>query len=394
MLTPAYLAGVSSDVVELFAEVEESIASDMVRRMMKMGYVSETTQWQYKKARELGLFQGDLTSTLSRASRQSRTEISRIMGQAASKALGFDDAIYRRVGLSPGAISSSPALRAILLQGTSQTAGLITNFTKTTATSAFAGMNNLIDRAYIQVMSGAFSPSRAIHNAVTELARNGITRLSYSSGSASVESAVRRAVTTGVNQSIAKLQLARAEEMGCDLVEVSSHAGARPTHAVWQGQVYCIHGYNRTYGDFYAETGYGEGDGLCGWNCYHSFFPFFDGLSTRSFSEDPAADAGRDNDLEYEQQQKQRYYERQVREMKRECVTYNAAANAANTAEEEAMYRADFERASVTLKRREARLQSYLNSTGRQRDRTREQVGGFDRSVSGKAVWANRRASA
>ena len=392
MLTPAYLAGVSSEVVDLFAQVEEDIASDMVRRMVKMGYVSETTEWQYKKAREMGLFQEDLTTTLSQASGRSRKEITQIMGQAASKSLSFDDAIYRRAGLAPGAIAQNPAMRAILLQGTSQTMGLITNFTKTTATSSYAGLNGLLDRAYIQIMSGAFSPSRAIHMAVTELAQNGITQVSYASGNSTVEAAVRRAITTGVNQSISKLQLARAQEMGCDLVEVSSHAGARPSHAVWQGQVYCIKGYHKEYGDFYRETGYGDGDGLCGWNCYHSFFPFFEGLSTRSFSEDPAADAGRDNDLEYEQQQKQRYYERMVREAKRECVTYNAAAQSAQSDGDREMYLHDFQGASVKLKNREERLRQYLDSTGRGREREREQVGGFGRSVSAKAVWANRKA--
>ena len=30
----------------------------------------------------------------------------------------------------------------------------------------------------------------------------------------------------------------RMNEMECDLVEVTSHFGARPSHVEWQGQVY------------------------------------------------------------------------------------------------------------------------------------------------------------
>ena len=121
--------------------------------------------------------------------------------------------------------------------------------------------------------------------------------------------------------------------MGCELVETSSHAGARPSHAEWQGKVFCIKGHHKRYGDFYRETGYGTGAGLCGWNCYHSFYPYFEGLSTPSFSHDPSKDAGRSNDEDYERQQKQRYYERKIREAKKECSTLDAAMKAAQSDE-------------------------------------------------------------
>ncbi len=52
----------------------------------------------------------------------------------------------------------------------------------------------------------------------------------------------------------------------------------------------------------------------------------------------------------------------------------------------------DFQRASVKLKRRETALKEYLASTGREREWYREQTGGWNRSVSAKAVWANRKA--
>ncbi len=52
-----------------------------------------------------------------------------------------------------------------------------------------------------------------------------------------LESATRRAIMTGCNQTTAELQLARMTELETDLVETTSHAGARPTHAVWQGRI-------------------------------------------------------------------------------------------------------------------------------------------------------------
>ena len=210
-----------------------------------------------------------------------------------------------------------------------------------------------------------------------------------------MESSVRRAVITGVNQSVAKLQLARADEIGCELVEVTAHSGARPSHAEWQGQVYSLTHSRSDYPDFYDSTGYGTGEGLCGWNCYHSFFPFFDGLSDRAFSDDPSRDAGRDNDEDYELQQKQRYYERQIRAAKKEVATWDTAVQEAKANGDAGLEKdayAEFQRQSVKLKRREAALNQFLAQNGMHRDWIREQTGGWGRSLSQKASWANRKA--
>lgn len=393
MLEPAYLVSAADSVVEIYGKVEQDIAADIARRIVKTGYLTDTAKWQLKKAQEFGYLRKNVDKLLAEATGLSTREIKRLMKEAGVKALAYDDAIYTAAGLTPQAIEKSPALQALLLQGADTTLALIGNYTKTTGKVANLAFNNILDRAYIQIISGAFSPNTAIKNAVKEIASTGIEKVAYPSGSySSLESAVRRAVTTGVNQSTAKLQLARANEMECELVETSSHAGARPSHAEWQGRVFCIKGHHKDYGDFYRETGYGSGDGLCGWNCYHSFYPYFEGLSTRSFSPDPSEDAGSSNLVDYERSQKQRYYERQVRNAKKECVTINAAMEEAKTEELHDELYEQFQRSSVKLKNREAALKKFLQETGRTRTNEREWTAGFGHSVSSKAVWANRKA--
>lgn len=393
MLTPEYLMQAADPVVEIYSRVEQDILEDIARRVVKTGYFTDTAQWQLKKAKEFGYLQGNVQDILAKATGLSQKEVQKLMTAAGSKSLAFDDAIYKAAGMSPVAVSQSPALMAMLLQGVDTTMALIGNYTKTTAKVSTVAFNSILDRAYIQIISGAFDPTTALKRAIKELATSGIEKIAYPSGAtASIETAVRRAVTTGVNQSVAKLQLLRAEEMGCELVETSSHAGARPSHAEWQGKVFCIKGHHKRYGDFYRETGYGTGAGLCGWNCYHSFYPYFEGLSTPSFSHDPSKDAGRSNDDDYERQQKQRYYERKIREAKKECSTLDAAMKAAQSDElHDELYK-EFQRASVKLKQREARLREFIDETGRTRLRDREWTGTWNRSTSSKAVWANRKA--
>lgn len=393
MLKPEYLMQAADPVVEIYSQVELDILADIARRIVKTGYFTDTAQWQLRKAKEFGYLQGDVNGILSKATGLSRKEVQKLMTAAGSKSLAFDDAIYKAAGMSPVAVSQSPALMAMLLQGVDTTMALIGNYTKTTAKVSTVAFNSILDRAYIQIISGAFDPTTAIKRAIRELATSGIEKIAYPSGAtSSIETAVRRAVTTGVNQSVSKLQLLRAEEMGCELVETSSHAGARPSHAEWQGKVFCIKGHHKRYGDFYRETGYGTGEGLCGWNCYHSFYPYFEGLSTPSFSRDPSSDAGRTNGDDYELQQKQRYYERKIREAKKECSTIDAAMNSATNDELKKELYGDFQKASVKLKQREARLSEFIDETGRTRLRDRELTGAWNRSTSSKAVWANRKA--
>lgn len=393
MLKPEYLMQAADPVVEIYSQVELDILADIARRIVKTGYFTDTAQWQLRKAKEFGYLQGDVNGILSKATGLSRKEVQKLMTAAGSKSLAFDDAIYKAAGMSPVAVSQSPALMAMLLQGVDTTMALIGNYTKTTAKVSTVAFNSILDRAYIQIISGAFDPTTALKRAIRELATSGIEKIAYPSGAtSSIETAVRRAVTTGVNQSVSKLQLLRAEEMGCELVETSSHAGARPSHAEWQGKVFCIKGHHKRYGDFYRETGYGTGEGLCGWNCYHSFYPYFEGLSTPSFSRDPSSDAGRTNGDDYELQQKQRYYERKIREAKKECSTIDAAMNSATNDELKKELYGDFQKASVKLKQREARLSEFIDDTGRTRLRDREWTGAWNRSTSSKAVWANRKA--
>lgn len=44
-----------------------------------------------------------------------------------------------------------------------------------------------------------------------------------------------------------EISLANAKDMEQDLMEISAHAGARPSHAEWQGQIVSLSGDNTKY---------------------------------------------------------------------------------------------------------------------------------------------------
>lgn len=188
---------------------------------------------------------------------------------------------------------------------------------------------------------------------------------------------MRRCVLTGVNQTSAKLQVARMDEMGCEFVELTAHEGARPEHAVWQGKVYHRGGevvYNGSrYEDFESATGYGTGPGLCGWNCRHNFYPFYPGVSKRNYTDQRLEELA--GPQKYEESQRRRALERRVRDAKRRYLAGEAAG-------------VDTGEAAARLREANRALASFRQETGGNVDSARTSVRGFGRSEAGVATSA------
>ncbi|MFR5862959.1 MAG: phage minor capsid protein [Flavonifractor plautii] len=267
-------------------------------------------------------------------------------------------------------LNTSQELQQVLSAGLRQTQGLFTNLTRTTALDSGERFRAVLDRAWLQVSTGGFDANTAIRNAIKELTRQGLTTVDYASGrTLSVEAAVRMNVVTGINQTALRLQDTLADEMDSDLVETTAHSGARPSHARWQGQVFSRSGKSKKFPDFRRATGYGTGPGLGGWNCRHSFHPYFEGMaSTYGAKELKKLEAksityNGEKLTEYEASQRQRYIERQIRRWKRE----QQAMKAAGQPQEEAR---------AKLKEWRALQTDLVEQTGLKRQYDRERAGG------------------
>lgn len=320
-----------------------------------------------------------------------------MFNNAAETAYNADIKAYNIAGYNPIPLAENSQLQRIINAGLAKTQALFINLTNTTANTATQQFENALDTAYMQITSGAFDYNTAIRNCIKSLSEKGIESIKYPSGHTDcLDVAVRRAALTGVGQTTGEMQLALAEEMGSDLVEVTAHNGARPSHMQWQGKVYSISGKDPKYPDFYKSTGYGTGAGLKGWNCRHDFFPFFED-SEPAYTQEELAEFENKRVTyngaemtEYEASQKQRAYERRIRATKRELSGLDAGINGTDDNSLKESLQAEFNRKSVLLKKQEATLKDFTSQTGLARDRAREQSYGFNKSVSQKAVWADK----
>ncbi len=392
MLPPDYLEHVADDVLELYSELDQTIVRDIVRRLVKTGEVTSTARWQLAMAQESGLLYDQIIAEVARCSNASEQQVRTVFEDAGVKAVYFDAEIYKAAGLSPPPFAISPAALQVLNAGVIKTNGYLRNLTMTTANQAQQAYISVATLAEMQVESGAFDYDTAIKNAVRSAAKEGAW-VQYPTGHRDrLDVAIRRAVLTGVGQTAAQISIAYADDMGCDLVETTAHAGARPAHMEWQGRVFSRSGRSPKYPDFESSTGYGTGSGLCGYNCRHSFFPFFEGLSALAYPREKLQEYENrtvmyegQKFLLYDATQMQRSMERDIRSIKRELAAYDEAVKSG------ASMQGEFEAAAVKLKRQEAKLNDFLRQTELGKDSARLQVAGFGRSQAQKAVWANKR---
>lgn len=388
MLTPQTLQKLPDEMVELVSEVQTEIVKSIAKKLIKADYLTPSAEWQLYKASQLRMSTNEVTAMLAEFTGKSKRQISKLYTTACKEAINNDAKIYRAYGKDCSAALRSVALSNTLKAGIKNANGMTKNLCRSMVESSQATVTHLMDKAWLEVASGAFTPQEAIYNAVSKLAAQGIQSVAYPSGHTDwADVAVRRAVMTGISQTAGQMQLDLAAEMDCDLVEVTSHMGARPSHALWQGKVYSISGKSKKYPKLSTATGYGRGDGLKGWNCRHDFYPFFEGISERANLPVDLTE----NNKQYELSQKQRAMERSIRASKRRLAAFDGAVQECDDEILKRRLLSKFERHSAILKTKEKRLAEFCSQNGLYPQNDRVRVVGFGKSVSQKAVQGNKK---
>ena len=389
-------------IIALYQQLEDDILSAVIRRILKMGYVSEASKHQLEVLQAAGLLYDDIVQLIADRTDACTAQVKALFEDAGVQTVAIDNSLHEAAGALPIDIRQDSSTRQVLEAGYKKTLGTMRNLVSTTATQTQTAFIQTCDRIYMQVSSGAFSYQEAIMNALRVLADTGAT-VSYPTGHTDrMDVAVRRCVLTGVSQTAAAVSLRQAEDAGCYLMEITAHSGARPDHAKWQGQLVSLTGKDvgKTIDGLkvwsLSGIGYGSGEGFKGWNCRHNWHAYYPGLSTPNYTPEelkkldkPCISYNGKLYTEYEVSQMQRAQERRVRAWKRRCITAQEGVNSATDEATNAAAQAEYSKSAVHLKANEAKLKDFCRQTGQDRDRFREQVYGFGRSEAQRAVQAN-----
>lgn len=245
--------------------------------------------------------------------------------------------------------------------------------------------------AVTQVNTGAMTTERALHAAVRRLEREGVSTVTYrnaETGAQTVRNKVDVAVRRHIRTQIAQDSMRRTEQVlddaGVELVEVSSHAGSRPSHQEWEGRVYSRSGDKVIggvrYRDFRTACCWGDvADGIGGANCRHSYAAYFPGME-RAYRPNPKHPSGMSNTQAYELTQRQRALERGIRATKRELrgaqMLYGADPSLENLGAVEGLKR--------KLRARQAKVRELVAANPKvlQRSPRREWAGDMPKGVT------------
>lgn len=296
MLPPNFLESIESQAVNIYNNLELEIIQEIAERIANVGYANTVVRNNVMIAQEMGMLHRDIVSLVAKYNKSSYEDVLRIFEEAGAISIKNDDDIYKLAGLNPIKLKQDKSMMNFLIASVQKTNGNLQNLVMTTANTSQTEFLNAMNTAYMEISTGTKSYSQSIIDAINKISSKG-TMVEYPSGhKTSVENATRMNIVTGVNQTCGKLQQMRAEEMNWDLMELTAHSGARPSHAEWQGKIVSLSG-KKGYLSL-KDIGYGEVTGFKGINCYHDWRPYYEGSSRT-------------------------YTQKELKKMKEQDVTYN-----------------------------------------------------------------------
>ena len=366
-LTEQQIEMLGDDLVPIFQQLEYSVICDIARRVAKTGRLTETAEIMVDTLRDKGYspiaiqtqvmrvlganagFQREIESNTIAYKRGVAADIEATRTlldeqgpdtweQAGNMAFNADLSAWQgeRKPIKDSAFDALVSTMSKRMCGELRSLTKSMGFRLPTGdyvrlAEAYTRMTNL---ALVKVASGSYSYQQAIEDCVRDLARSGLRTIDFASGkSYQLDTAVRNAVMTASSQLAGEITMHNMDQTGAGYVEVSAHWGARTgeghaNHAGWQGKVYKVEGTDGVYPNLESETGYpSDPKGLCGYNCQHTFYPFWPGISEPNkwpAEPEPKEWNGRTYDY-YSATQEQRRREREIRALKRERDACEAA---------------------------------------------------------------------
>ena len=288
-MTPEQKGSLPLQVEKLFYEMQDRIFSDVVRRIKKTGEITSTADYQINKLLILGNSTEIIEQEIKRLTGKTNPEMWELYDKVSNwEYVWYEDA-YQQINGSFTPLEENEQVQQWSQAVISQTNNEIQNITQSLGMTVDMGggkkaftplsqyYQSYLDRACMDIVTGAFDYNTVLRRVVKELSVSGLRTIDYASGySNRAPVAARRAIMTGVSQLSARINEMVAKDLGTDTYEVTWHAGHRPSHW-WGGNVY-------TKQELQDICHLGDVDGLCGANCRHSYYAFIPGYSVRTYT--------------------------------------------------------------------------------------------------------------
>lgn len=393
-MTPQRIADISEPIEQLYSDLTDELLINIAKHLSK-STATWTALHEIETLQEMGQLTEENIQIINRYVKKMPKEIKDAMNESRLEALGeieqkLADAAadgYLTQPVTDGTVEVAQALSnqaAEQLNLVNQT--MLNSSLQAYQTGVYEfrqEMNNLaiktieteqqlqvaqteLNKAAGQVVAGTENRTKALRKCIRKLNDAGIIGYYDRLNRAwTAEAYVNMNIRTTVHNTYIQSIQTRQQEYGSEVFQVSAHTGARPLCYPYQGGFYSWSGNSGeiTLGNgrkyrfkSIHETSYGEPAGLFGINCGHVPYPMIQGVS-EPVKEDIQSEA--ENTKEYQESQRQRLLEREIRRAKRYVELLGDAAD-----EQDKGY----------IREAQAKMREFIEQTGRTRRYDREQI--------------------
>lgn len=288
-------------------------------------------EWQLQRLKELNGLNEKNAKIIAKYSGKTVEEVNKVFDRAREIGMTRDETLIQE-GIKLGILNAiEPDTEELLVRSilSSAVEEILTTFNKqnnSLLASAGDEYRDIVNKVSSQVLAGTKTTNKAMQEAVSQLAEKGLTGFTARNGARwNPEGYTKMVIRSNTQNTINRIQDERIRACGGDFIEISSHIGARPLCSQDQGQVFSLSGYSGYIEDLdggkvkvrpWSSSTYGKPAGILGINCRHSRYMFVPGLSKKREMDFTKAE----NDEIYIESQKQRLYERTIRNKKREIA--------------------------------------------------------------------------
>ena len=346
----------SQPLTDVYNAMEQDIMLAIAKQLAKNGEISASSEWRLQRLAEAGDLNKTVIEIIASYTGIQSDLLTEALSGAANSVIDKLEPGFRELA-KQGLISDTPVSASKSVNRAIQTfhkqaasdLNLVNTVMRYKAKQAYVDLVNktydavnaiedvsnrqellnTLGKHTMSTVMGAESRSEAVRKCIKEFNNKGIPAFVDAAGREwSPEAYINMDIRTTVSNTANAAQDARCDDYGIDLIAVSSHPGARPKCAPYQGRIFSrsnksgiAHDGNgkEIHYEPLSSTSYGEPDGLFGINCKHKKYPFIDGVNfQRYFPYDKE-----ENDKRYKEIQEQRRLERKVRNTKREADMLN-----------------------------------------------------------------------
>lgn len=329
MFKPQELEKIPLAYNKIMRDLEEDIITDIANRILKCGEITNTADWNIFRLHQAGMSKSRIKKKIREATSLTKRQVDELYNLRFMEEYNHDAELYKSKGFNIISFKDNKMLQQEIQSAIANSNSQLDNITRTSGfsrsvngkkqfTDVHAFFTSELDSSFVAVQNGMSTADKEAVRIVKQMLSSGFQTVYYDSDTLrSAESCVRSCIMTGLTQVTARQNESNAEQLGTDMFEISYHSTARPSHQEWQGRVWSKEQLS-------SVCGLGTATGLCGINCYHTYYPFIEGVSERTYSDEwldeqnaKANEVKKYKGVEYTQYeatQRMRYLERSMRQ--------------------------------------------------------------------------------